>query len=56
MVNAISELPTLATRMSIALHDLYLLGYRPTPPGEPPTFRKIQVKLALPKGSPRLYV
>jgi len=56
MVNNIAELPDLASRMSLALHDRYLLGYKPTPPGLSGSFRKIDVKLALPKGKPRLYV
>lgn len=56
MVNNIAELPDLASRMSLALHDRYLLGYKPAPPGLSGTFRKIDVKLALPKGKPRLYV
>lgn len=56
MVANISELPELASRMSLALHDRYLLGYRPTPPGLSGQFRRIDVKLVQPKHSPRLYV
>lgn len=55
-VDDIRELPQLAARMSVALHDRYLLGYTPRPPGLPGKFRKIQVKLIQPKGAPRLYV
>ena len=50
MVNKIAELPDLALRMSLALHDRYLVGYRPTPPGVSGTVRKIDVQLVLPKG------
>src|SRR5262249_36897460 len=55
-INHIDELPGLAARMSLALHDRYLLGYRPTPPGLSGTFRRIDVKLAQPKRTRRFYV
>lgn len=55
MVKDVAELPQLAARMSLALHDRYLLGYRPSHDGEPGTFRKIGVKVTQPKGA-RLYV
>lgn len=56
MVDKISELPELASRMSLALHDRYLIGYKPTPPGLSGIFRRIDVRLVLPKRGPRLYV
>ncbi len=56
MVRDIAELPAIAARMSLALHDRYLLGYRPTPPGQPGKFRKIEVKVKQPKETSRLYV
>jgi VWFA-related protein len=56
MVSDIGELPTIAARMGLALHDRYLLGYKPTPLGLSGTFRRIAVKLVQPKGAPRYYV
>jgi hypothetical protein len=38
------------------LHDRYLLGYKPTPPGVSGAFRRIDVKLIQPKSTGRLYV
>jgi Ca-activated chloride channel homolog len=55
-IDNIDGLPALAARMSLALHDRYLLGYRPTPTGLPGTFRRIDVKLVPPKRTPRFYV
>ena len=56
MVDNIAELPVLAARMSLSLHDRYLLGYRPTPAGPSGMFRKIEVKVKQPKGATRVYV
>ncbi len=56
MVENIDELPAMAAQMGLALHDRYLLGYRPTPLGPSGAFRRIDVKLVRPKGAPRLYV
>ena len=56
MVSDIAELPTLAAQMSLALHDRYLLGYKPMPPGLSGKFRRIDVKLLQPKGARKLYV
>jgi Ca-activated chloride channel family protein len=56
MVEKIGELPELANRMSFALHDRYLLGYKPMPPGLSGTFRRIDVKLVPTMKNPRLYV
>jgi hypothetical protein len=55
-IDNIDGLPALAARMSLALHDRYLLGYRPTPTGLSGTFRRIDVKLVPPKRTPRFYV
>jgi Ca-activated chloride channel family protein len=49
IVGAIGELPALAARMSEALHDQYLLGYQPAPMGPSGSFRRIDVKLAVPR-------
>ena len=56
MVDDIGQLPTLAGEMSRALHDRYLLGYKPTPLGLSGSFRRIDVKLVQAKGAPKLYV
>jgi Ca-activated chloride channel family protein len=54
MVNS-SELPALAARLSLSLHDRYLLGYNPAPPGPSGTFRRIEVQVRRP-GRNRLSV
>jgi hypothetical protein len=37
--------------MSLALHERYLIGYRPTPPGPSGLFQRIEVKVAQQKGN-----
>jgi Ca-activated chloride channel family protein len=56
MVENTSDLPTLAAQMSLALHDRYLIGYRPTPPGASGKFRRIDVRLVQRKNAGKLYV
>jgi VWFA-related protein len=56
MIENIGELPVLTVQMSLALHDRYLLGYKPTPPGVSGAFRRIDVKLVQPRSTGRLYV
>jgi Ca-activated chloride channel family protein len=56
MVENIDELPKMAGQMSLALHDRYLLGYRPTPLGESGTFRRIDVRIVQPVGTAKAYV
>jgi len=52
----LGELSEIAARMSLSLHDRYLLAYRPTPVGQPGKFRRIEVKVKQPKEMNRLYV
>lgn len=48
MVGDAGELPGLAAKMGLSLHDRYLLGYRPTPPAVPGKWRRIlRVEMAL---------
>jgi Ca-activated chloride channel family protein len=56
MVENIDELPRMAAQMSLALHDRYLLGYKPTPLGESGMFRRIDVKVVQPSAKPQAYV
>jgi hypothetical protein len=56
MVENIDELPRMTRQMSMAWHDRYLLGYKPTPLGESGTFRRIDVKVVQPAGQPKAYV
>jgi Ca-activated chloride channel family protein len=50
LIHDAAELPELASKISLALHDRYLLGYRPEPAGKPGSFRRINVRVAQPKG------
>jgi Ca-activated chloride channel family protein len=45
-INGTSEIPRIAERIGMALHNLYLIGYYPPDSGE--RFRKIQVKATVP--------
>jgi len=56
MVQDARELPQLAGEISLALHDRYLLGYKPAPSGPSGSFRRIDVKLVRQKEARRLYV
>ncbi len=56
MVRNIGELSTIAARMSLSLHERYLLGYRPTTPCQPGKFRKIEVKVKQLNRANRFYV
>ena len=56
MVEKIDELPAIAKQMGLALHDRYVLGYKPTPIGDAGTFRRIDVKVVQPAGKAKVYV
>lgn len=51
MTNGSTNLPELAARISLSLHERYVLGYRPTPPGPSGKFRRIEAKVRQPKGN-----
>ncbi len=52
----VTDLPDLAARISLSLHDRYLLGYHPAPSGFSGTYRHIEVKVHQPKSATKLYV
>lgn len=56
MVQSANELPDIAARIGVALHDQYLIGYQPPDGAEPGKWRRIQVRLQAPKGLPTLRV
>lgn len=56
MVGSANELPDIAARISVALHDQYVIGYQPPEGAEPGKWRRIRVRLQAPKGLPTLRV
>lgn len=55
MVGDAGELPGLAAKMGLSLHDRYLLGYHPSPSGTPGKWRRIRVRLMKAPASYQLY-
>ncbi len=55
-VQNLSELPDIATKISVELRNQYLIGYRPSNRKRDGTWRKIRVKLNPPRGLPPLNV
>src|SRR6202050_3008415 len=55
-VKNVSELPDIATKISMALRNQYVLGYRPSQRAHDGKWRKIKVRLNPPKGMPPLEV
>lgn len=51
-----NELPDAMAKVGTALHNLYVLGYYTPDDAMPGQFRRIRVKLNVPKGVPRLQV
>lgn len=56
MVRNENELPDIAARIGVALHDQYMIGYQPPGGAEPGKWRRIRVRLQAPKGVPTLRV
>jgi len=53
-VNNVDDLPAISARISRELRTQYLLGYCPTHPARDGKYRRVQVKLAVPKDMPGL--
>lgn len=56
VVSNLSDLPDIATKISMELRNQYVLGYRPSNRAHNGKWRKIKVKLRPPKGLPPLTV
>lgn len=56
MVWSANELPDIAARIGVALHDQYMIGYHPPAGAEPGKWRQVRVRLQAPKGLPDLRV
>ena len=55
-VENIGELPDIAAKIGMELRNQYILGYRPGNKAHDARWRKIKIKLRVPKGLPRLNV
>jgi len=55
-VESLSELPDIATKISMELRNQYVLGYKPSNRAHDARWRKIKVRLRPPKGLPPLSV
>ena len=55
-VDSPNELSDVATKIGVELRNQYVLGYRPTKPAHDGKWRKVKVKLVIPKGLPQLSV
>jgi VWFA-related protein len=53
-VENLNELPDIAAKIGIELHNQYLLGYAPTNRDRDGKYRRVQVRLIQPKGLPPL--
>lgn len=53
-VDNLNELPDVAAKISIELHNQYVLGYAPKNQEKDGKYRRVQVKLAQPRGMPPL--
>lgn len=52
----VNELPDVASKISLELRNQYVLGYRPTNKARDGSWRKIRVKVEVPRGLPPLSV
>jgi len=50
----LNDLPDIATKISLELRNQYILGYRPSNKAHDARWRKIKIKLRVPKGLPSL--
>jgi len=55
-VEKLNELPDIAAKISMELRNQYTLGYRPSKKAHDGRWRKIKIKLRVPKGLPPLNV
>jgi Ca-activated chloride channel family protein len=55
-VDNLGELPDIAAKIGMELRNQYVLGYKPSNTQHNGLWRKIKVKLQLPKGLPPLRV
>ena len=55
-VNSVSDMPDIATKISMELRNQYVVGYRPSDRTHDGKWRKIKIKLRPPKGLPPLTV
>jgi Ca-activated chloride channel homolog len=51
-----TDLPIVAERIGVELRNQYVVGYRSKNPAHDGKWRKLKIRLRLPKGSPPLYV
>jgi Ca-activated chloride channel family protein len=55
-VRNLSELPDIATKISMELRNQYVIGYKPSNRNHDGKWRKVKIKLVPPKGLPPLTV
>jgi Ca-activated chloride channel family protein len=55
-VASLNDLPDIASKIGMELRNQYVLGYKPSDARHDGTWRKIKVKLSLPKGVPSLSI
>src|SRR5207247_7850441 len=53
-VHNVNELPEIASKIGVALRNTYMLGYAPVNLRRDGKYHRVQLKLANPKGAPRL--
>jgi len=53
-IGSVDEFPFVASKISLALRNQYVLGYKPSTPQHDGKYHRIRVSLALPKGHPKV--